>query len=161
MRATTQLHYAIINLLAIPATILFLILTPIALAAPKFRVLHNFGAGNDGAGVWSTLIFDKKGNLYGATGGGGIYGDGAVFELAPTFGGDAQCSCGVVYKLTSGSNGKWKYTRLHAFVASDGYEPGADLRHRRLRESLRHLRRRRQVRPRRGLRDHPVSHIAG
>jgi hypothetical protein len=127
MRATTQLHYAIINLLAIPATILFLILTPIALAAPKFRVLHNFGAGNDGAGVWSTLIFDKKGNLYGATGDGGIYGDGAVFELAPTFGGDAQCSCGVVYKLTSGSNGRWKYTRLHVFEGPDGCDPAGGL----------------------------------
>jgi uncharacterized repeat protein (TIGR03803 family) len=27
------------------------------------------------------LVFDKKGNLYGTTGQGGVYGNGTVFEL--------------------------------------------------------------------------------
>jgi uncharacterized repeat protein (TIGR03803 family) len=96
MRATTQLHYALTNPLAILAVIL-LLLAPAASAAPKFKVLHNFGAGNDGGGLWSTVVFDRKGNLYGGTAGGGIYGDGAVFELAPA------------------SGGRWKESVIHSF----------------------------------------------
>jgi len=97
MRATTHRHYASITLLAVLAPALLLALTPAALAATKFRVLHNFGNGNDGGGLWATVVFDDKGNLYGATGGGGIYGDGAVFELTPT------------------SGGRWKETVIHSF----------------------------------------------
>ena len=40
-------------------------------AAPKYKVLHAFGRGTDGGGLWSSVTFDKKGNLYGATSGGG------------------------------------------------------------------------------------------
>jgi hypothetical protein len=151
----------LIKALTIPA-FLFLFLTPAASRAQTFRVLHNFGSGNDGGGILSTLALDKNGNLYGASSAGGTNGDGAVFELTPTpigrwkesvlhsfsfktdgsspngslaidvsgttaFGGSAQCGCGVVFKLAPSSDGKWKYTRLHAFVASDGYEPAAGL----------------------------------
>jgi uncharacterized repeat protein (TIGR03803 family) len=110
MRATAQLHYPLINPLAMSAAILLLILTPPALAAPKFRVLHNFGAGNDGAGLWSSVIFDRKGNLYGATSGGGTSGDGAVFELVRT------------------SGGSWKESLLHSFSPpTDGSSPNGPL----------------------------------
>ena len=86
-------------------------LTPGSDGRWKETILYNFQGGRNGAVGLGPLVFDKAGNLYGTT----------------AFGGDAQCDCGVVYKLTPGSNGKWKYTRLHAFVASDGYEPGAGL----------------------------------
>ena len=77
-----------------------------ASAAPKFKVLHAFD-GSDGAGLWGNLIFDKKGNLYGTTGGGGPYKYGTVFELSP------------------GSSGKWTHAVLHGFdIHGDGgYAP--------------------------------------
>jgi uncharacterized repeat protein (TIGR03803 family) len=48
-------------------------------------ILYRFGTGkgpNDPSGV----VFDGTGNLYG-TSGGGLYGDGTVFELSPKTGG--------------------------------------------------------------------------
>jgi uncharacterized repeat protein (TIGR03803 family) len=60
-----------------------LILVSNALAAPKYRVLHAFGSGKDGGGLWGSLAFDANRNLYGTTSGGGAYGDSTVFELTP------------------------------------------------------------------------------
>ena len=57
-----------------------------AQAAPKYKILYAFGQGQDGDGLWGSLAFDAKGNLYGmgawcpcneGSGGGG------VFELSP------------------------------------------------------------------------------
>jgi len=61
-----------------------------------FRVLHYFGNGNDGAGVWSSVTLDKAGNIYGTTSGEGLYKAGTIFRLAP-------------------STGYWKETILHNF----------------------------------------------
>ncbi len=38
--------------------------------APKYKVLHSFGTGKDGGGLWGSLTFDAQGNLYGTTIGG-------------------------------------------------------------------------------------------
>jgi uncharacterized repeat protein (TIGR03803 family) len=46
-------------------------------------VLHNFGATKDGKTPYSALVFDKHGNLYGTTYGGGVKGHGTVFKLTP------------------------------------------------------------------------------
>ena len=72
-----------------------------ALAAPKLKVLHAFGSGNDGGGLWGSLAFDAKGNLYAETSGGGPYGYGTVFQLALR------------------SNGMWRETILHSFKDND------------------------------------------
>jgi hypothetical protein len=45
-------------------------------------MLHRFKDGDDGAGPNGGLIFDAKGSLYGAAGGGGTQGLGVVFQLA-------------------------------------------------------------------------------
>ena len=84
---------------------------PAALAAPKYKVLHAFGNGQDGAGTWGSLLLDGKGNLYGTTGGGGLYGYGTVFELTPK------------------SNGEWGESILHDFDrdGQDGYGSTSDL----------------------------------
>jgi len=66
-------------------------------AASKYKILHAFGKGKDGGGVFAGVTFDGKGNLYGTTWGGGAYGEGTVFEL------------------TSGSGGKWSERILHSF----------------------------------------------
>jgi len=92
---------------ALIAAAMALILASSVLAAPKYKVLHAFGSGKDGGGLWGSLAFDAKGNLYGTTSGGGAYGDGTVFELTP------------------GSNGRWSETILHSFPSfpDDGGAP--------------------------------------
>jgi uncharacterized repeat protein (TIGR03803 family) len=79
--------------------------------ASKYKVLHAFGAGKDGGGLWGSLVRDSRGNLYGTTSGGGTYGQGTVFELR------------------SGSNGRWSETVLHDFPSSsdDGQGPTSNL----------------------------------
>ena len=46
-------------------------------------VLHNFGHASDGAQPVAGLIFDKAGNLYGTTYGGGKNKGGTIFQLVP------------------------------------------------------------------------------
>jgi len=88
-----------------------LVIVPIAWAAPKFRVLHAFGKGQDGAGTWGSLLLDGRGDLYGTTSGGGVYGYGTAFELMPR------------------SSGGWRETILHSFDwnGNDGYESHGSL----------------------------------
>ena len=83
-------------------------LTVIALAAffvgeawahPKYKILHAFTGGDDGGGLFGSLVLDKSGNLYGITRGGGKHIYGLVFELSPS------------------PNGHWKETVLHNFCS--------------------------------------------
>lgn len=79
--------------------------------AQTFKVLYSFSGGTDGGGVWSSVVVDKQGNLYGTTSGGGAYGYGTVFELSPN------------------SDGTWTENVLHSFMQNDpdGDEPTANL----------------------------------
>jgi uncharacterized repeat protein (TIGR03803 family) len=78
----------------------------------KETILYDFpNASHDGGGPAAGLAVDQSGNLYGTTTGGG----------------DSHCSCGVVFKMTPESNGKWSYTVLHRFTGKDGYSPQASL----------------------------------
>jgi len=76
-----------------------------------YRVVHAFGSGNDGGGLWSSVTLDKQGNLYGSTSGGGLY------------------AYGVVFKLTRHQKGTWTETILHNFKNGDpdGSEPNGGL----------------------------------
>jgi uncharacterized repeat protein (TIGR03803 family) len=96
---------------AVAVTVLSLTLVPSCWAGPKYNVLHAFGAGKDGAGLWSSVVFDKTGNLYSTTSGGGAYGYGTVFQLRP------------------GSNGKWSESLLRSFRNNDpnGDDPNGGL----------------------------------
>jgi uncharacterized repeat protein (TIGR03803 family) len=76
-------------------------------AAPRFKILHAFGSGKDGAGVWGSLARDSAGHLYGTTSGGGAYGYGTVFELTPH------------------TDGTWTEKLLHSFRNNDPH--GDDL----------------------------------
>ena len=78
-------------------------------------LLYSFAGGTtDGEyPVYSPLVFDAAGNLYGTT----------------EYGGSSSCNCGTVFELTK-SGSKWKETVLHAFLGSsqkDGYFPQAGL----------------------------------
>ncbi len=81
------------------------------------KILHSFSGTNDGQGP-VTVSFDAKGNLLGATQGGGLQNCSSY--AAPSSGGQA---CGVVYKLTPQQNGSWTETILHDFTGgADGGE---------------------------------------
>lgn len=78
--------------------------------AAKFKVIHTFQASTDGVVPEGALILDAKGNLYGTTVGGGLYGGGTVFELSPN------------------SDGSWTETILYNFkYQGDGGLPNAAL----------------------------------
>jgi uncharacterized repeat protein (TIGR03803 family) len=71
----------------------------------KVTILHSFGGGRDGEGAITGPVFDKAGNMYGMTTGGG------------------DSSCGVIYKMTRGPKASWTYTVLHSFTLSEGCTP--------------------------------------
>jgi|HubBroStandDraft_6_1064221.scaffolds.fasta_scaffold87117_3 hypothetical protein len=84
-------------------------------------VLYNFKGGTDGQLPVGDLVFDKQGNLYGATQYGGGYG-----SCNPSF----YQHCGTVFKLsppkTKGS--KWTEKVLHGFKGgTDGANPNGGL----------------------------------
>jgi len=86
--------------------VLALSLSRASAASPKYQALYSFTAGADGAGPWSGVALDRKGNLYGTTTGGGAYG------------------AGVVFKLKRRRTGDWPVTVLHSFQMDDnGYQP--------------------------------------
>ncbi len=75
-------------------------------------VLYSFGSAPDGNYPASALVFDRSGNLYGATYAGGTYGGGVVFKLAQ-------------------SSGKWTESILYSFCSqsncADGSQPYSTL----------------------------------
>jgi hypothetical protein len=75
----------------------------------KELVLYSLMGGVDGANPASNLMFDKAGNLYGTTQGGGS---------------NTKCnSCGTVFELTP-SNGGWSHIVLYSFAGgADGAYP--------------------------------------
>jgi uncharacterized repeat protein (TIGR03803 family) len=67
------------------------------------KILYNFPASSE---PWAKVVFDSKGNLYGTTVEGGVYGWGSVWELLPQ------------------SDGTWAYRTLHNF---SGQSDGGDI----------------------------------
>lgn len=79
------------------------------------KTLHAFTGGWDGGSPLAGLVFDQSGNLYGTTyQGGNLSACGAQ-------------GCGVVFKLTLGTDGKWREHVLHCFADIPGANPYADL----------------------------------
>lgn len=65
------------------------------------RVLHSF-SDDDGANPSGPLILDHKGNIYGATSGGGIYSGGVIFRVMPNP--DGSWNEKVLYNFCPGTN---------------------------------------------------------
>ena len=86
-----------------------------AWAADHKTVLYSFGNPPDGYGPFGNLIMDAAGNLYGTTGGGGVY-------CSPFY------SCGTVFKLSRTEGGGWTEVVLHSFGSgNDGRSPNGSL----------------------------------
>jgi uncharacterized repeat protein (TIGR03803 family) len=78
-------------------------LTTLMTAQSSFKTLQSFGTGTE---IIAGVVFDKAGNLYGATGFGGTTGAGSIFELSPN------------------PDGSWTQKVLHSFTgAADGGVP--------------------------------------
>jgi len=77
----------------------------------KETILHGFKNGPSGGYPSGGVVMDKAGNLYGTA----------------SDGGDPTCGCGVIYKVSPGPTGKWKYTVLHTFYGYDGAIPVGNL----------------------------------
>lgn len=99
--------------------IVFVIVFVVALSTSanpqQEKVLHAFGAGTDGTGPNGGLIPDSAGNLYGTTGGGGIYESENI-------------TAGTLFELSQVEGGQWTKTTLHSFAGrSDGAGPSGGL----------------------------------
>jgi uncharacterized repeat protein (TIGR03803 family) len=84
-------------------------MTPLARASSwSEQVLYSFQGGSDGQQPVGGVVFDTRGNLYGAT----------------TQGGSASCGgCGTVYQLSK-QGGTWTEAVLHVFnQRNDGQTP--------------------------------------
>jgi uncharacterized repeat protein (TIGR03803 family) len=82
------------------------------------EVLFNFKRGPTGyvSGPLGGVVFDRAGNLFGTTIGGG----------PPSKNCDpSENSCGRVFELMPGSNGKWTGKIVHYFSGPDGANPWA------------------------------------
>jgi uncharacterized repeat protein (TIGR03803 family) len=85
-------------------------------------VLYSFQGGKDGYVASGDLVFDKAGNLYGAT----LFGGGKGTTCDSLYGGQ----CGTVFKLSppKTKGGNWTEKLLHAFAgATDGANPNGGL----------------------------------
>jgi uncharacterized repeat protein (TIGR03803 family) len=82
-------------------------------AQPKYKTLHEFTGGMDGAYSTAGLILDAQGNLYGTTTRGGSFDGGSVFRLTPR------------------ADGSWAETMLYNFCSAtncaDGFNPDGGL----------------------------------
>jgi uncharacterized repeat protein (TIGR03803 family) len=95
-------------------------LTPAANRTWTEKTIHVFN-GKNGANPWAGVVLDKAGSVYGTT----------------YWGGTGQCQngygkvigCGVVFRLTPSSNGKWTADVLHNFDSNgfDGFQSFAGL----------------------------------
>ena len=68
------------------------------------NVLHTY-TGPDGSGPQTeNLVFDSSGNIYGTTGGGGLYNSGTAFQLTPSGGGGYTES--ILHSFGNGTDGR-------------------------------------------------------
>ena len=84
------------------------------------NLLYNFQGGNDGYFPDGNLVFDKAGNLYGAT----MFGGGKGTACNPYY-----QYCGTVFELSppKRKGGKWAEKVLHSFAGIDGANPNGGL----------------------------------
>jgi hypothetical protein len=86
------------------------------------KVLYSFQGGNDGDLPIGSLVFDKQGNLYGAT----YFGGGQGTTCDAFYGGN----CGTIFELSppQSKDGQWTEKVLHSFGGgTDGALPNGGL----------------------------------
>ena len=76
----------------------------------RFKVIHAFTGGADGATGSAGRMILRRGHLYGAATAGGTYGSGVVFELRPTGGGEWNFR--TIYSFRGQPDGSFPYGAL-------------------------------------------------
>jgi uncharacterized repeat protein (TIGR03803 family) len=76
----------------------------------QYEVIHTFNGNGEGLGPIGGVIVDDKGNLYGATGGGGKNKCGRFGQI-----------CGIIFEL-SPSHAGWNFSVLFQFDTRDGWD---------------------------------------
>ncbi len=76
----------------------------------KETVLYSFLNSGDGTNPYGPVVFDKEGNLYGITYGGGASGYGTAFELSPNSGGGWTKT--TIYSFAGGRDGSFPFGGL-------------------------------------------------
>jgi uncharacterized repeat protein (TIGR03803 family) len=85
-------------------------------------VLYSFGTNSgDGGAPVAGLIADKKGNLYGTTSQGGLYGNGNVFELVKPQNKGAGWTENILYSFGNNGDGSAPIGRLAFDAAGNLY----------------------------------------
>jgi uncharacterized repeat protein (TIGR03803 family) len=114
-RSLQQVRFPVVLHSTLMIMVLTLVLGSSAWAGGREKVLHNFKGGKDGfQPIFSTLVADAAGNLYGATLQGG--GHGCFY------------GCGTVFELTPSNTGHWTEKVLHSFKGGkDGRGPESGL----------------------------------
>jgi hypothetical protein len=100
--------------ISIAAVVLFLTLVPAAWAATRYKILHTFTGGKDGGLVASGFTLDQSSSPYGMASWGGA-GSPCGY----------QSGCGVIFKLSLETNGRWREKVLLNFTddtGSGGYQ---------------------------------------
>ena len=97
-------------------------ITPLGGGQVTESIIHQFDGEADGAFPANSLTLGAAGSLYGVVSqGGGIGGENICTE-------DSDESCGIVYKLTPGSDGTFTETILYTFKGgADGALPADDV----------------------------------
>jgi uncharacterized repeat protein (TIGR03803 family) len=93
----------------LPVLMVILMFASSASAEWKEKVLYSFQGGSDGQSPAGGVVFDKTGNLYGATYEGG--------STCPSPG------CGTIFQLSPGNGGTWTETILYEFNGNQGSYP--------------------------------------
>lgn len=98
-------------------SVILTVITPFA-PGTSLSNLYSFTGGNDGANPKAALLQTNGGNLYGTTYAGGVYGNGAIFQLSPAG------SLTTIYSLgadTSGIDGSGPVAALVAGSETNFY----------------------------------------
>jgi uncharacterized repeat protein (TIGR03803 family) len=110
-----KLKSQIIPLAQVLSFAVTMFLAPSAVSATKYKVLHTFGAGQDGSVPSGPLLIDGKGRLYGNTANGGT-------------GKCSDYSCGITFELLPEDDGWWKEVIIHEFTGGkDGAIPTGNI----------------------------------
>jgi uncharacterized repeat protein (TIGR03803 family) len=97
----------------LPIIVLSIVLSvSLSIQAQTLSTLYTFSGGTNGANPVGRLVFDKSGNLYGATVSGGI-----VSSACPS-------GCGTVFELSPNGSGGWSQTVLYTFTNENGSGSG-------------------------------------
>ncbi|PYK41453.1 MAG: hypothetical protein DME60_03220 [Verrucomicrobia bacterium] len=86
-------------------------LTPTQAGEWDFKILYSFQGQPDGVFPYGALLFDRSGNIFGATYYGGVNGLGAVYQLAPRPIGEWRER--VLYSFAGGEDGNSPISHLN------------------------------------------------